>query len=208
MNNIILASQSPRRKYLLGEMGVEFDVVPSNFDEWLDDTRGVEDMAKELSLGKARDVAASHPDDYVIGSDTIVWIDGRQLGKSETIEEARETLLNLAGKENLVVSGVALINNAKSIELVDTETTRVQFKKDSPEVEKLREAYLATGSWKDKAGSFGLQDGAHTLIESISGDYDNLMGLPTRKLAEMLRAQGIEAKRVVEEPPVPQHSVN
>jgi septum formation protein len=204
MNKIILASQSPRRRYLLSEMGVEFEVQPSNFEEYLDNDRDVEEVAKELSLGKALDVAKDHPDDYVIGSDTIVYIEGRQLAKTETIEDARQMLLDLAGKENLVVSGVALVNHSKNVELTDTETTRVQFKADSDEVTKLREEYLASGSWRDKAGSYGLQDGAAPLIESISGDYDNLMGLPTRKLAQMLNAQGIVAKHVVEAAPVAQ----
>ena len=204
MNQIILASQSPRRRYLLAEMGVEFEVTPSNFEEYLDDSRDVEAIARELSLGKALAIAKDHPDDYVIGSDTIVYVDGRQLGKAENVEEARKILTDLAGKENLVITGVALVNHAKGIELIDTETTRVQFKKDSNEVTKLREEYLASERWKDKAGAYGLQDGAAALIESISGDYDSLMGLPTRKLAEMLRGQGIDAKRVEEEPPVPQ----
>lgn len=86
MEKIILASQSPRRQELLGKMGVQFTTIPSSYDEHLDESRNIEDVAIELSLGKALDVAKNHPDAYVIGSDTIVGIDGKQLGKAETIK--------------------------------------------------------------------------------------------------------------------------
>jgi septum formation protein len=207
MSEIILASQSPRRKKLLGEMGVSFTVLPSHFDEQLDESRDAEVVAKELALGKARDVAREHTDAIVIGSDTIVAVNGRQMEKPLHLENARELLLALAGNESTVSTGVAVVHMAAGIERVDVATTKVFFKRESDEVAELREQYLATGDWHDKAGGYGIQSGASVLIESIEGDYDTVVGLPTRLLAAILNDVGIDANAVVEEAPVPQTNV-
>lgn len=204
MSEIILASQSPRRSKLLGEMGLTFSVLPSHFDEHLDETRDAETVAKELAFGKAEDVARQNRDTYVIGSDTIVAVNGRQMEKPGDIEEAREMLIALAGHESTVSTGVAIINYAQQVTMVEVDTTRVYFRPDSEEVTSLREIYLATGDWKDKAGAYGIQSGAAPLIEKITGDYDTVVGLPTRLLAEMLNRLGIEASVVTGQAPVPQ----
>jgi septum formation protein len=192
MGEIILASQSPRRKALLAAMGVTFSVQPSNFDEHLDEAREVEIVAKELALGKAADVAKTNPHAYVIGSDTIVAVGGRQMGKAVDIDEARSMLRALAGHETTVSTGVVIINRAKRVELVEVDTTKVFFKPDSKEVSRLREIYLASGDWKDKAGGYGIQSGAASLIEKIEGGYDTIVGLPTHVLGKMLSKLGIE----------------
>ncbi len=204
MSEIILASQSPRRKKLLGEMGVSFTVLPSQFDEKLDESRDAEVVAKELAFGKAMDVAQKHPEAIVIGSDTIVAVNGRQMEKPVDVENARELLCALAGNETTVSTGVAVLHIAAGIEVVDVATTKVFFKPESDEVAKMREQYLASGDWHDKAGAYGIQSGAAVLIESIKGDYDTVIGLPTQTLAAILNSLGIEAKPVTEEPPVPQ----
>lgn len=208
MSKIILASQSPRRNKLLSEMGVSFTVVPSHFDEKLDESRDAATVAKELALGKAKAVAREHPDAIVIGSDTIVAVNGRQMEKPLDLENARELLSALAGNESTVSTGVAVVYMAAGVETVDVATTKVFFKPESDEVVKLREQYLATGDWHDKAGAYGIQSGASVLIESIEGDYDTVVGLPTRLLAAILNDLRIDAKAVVEEAPVPQTTVH
>lgn len=188
---IILASQSPRRKELLAKMGVNFTVVPSRFEEHLDHDRPVEEVAIELALGKARDVAKQYPEAIVIGADTIVLIDGKQLGKPKDEAEARETLYHLAGKTNQVCTGLTVICQALEFELVEAVTSGVYFK---PANDKDIETYLKSGDWHDKAGSYGLQSGAAPLVDYIEGHYDSILGLPTHILAVVLQQLGVAAK--------------
>ena len=128
MIRIILASQSPRRKQLLTAMGVEFETIPSEFDEYLDDDRDPELVANELAIGKALDVAKKFPDAYVIGSDTIVTIDGHQLAKPESDDEAYNMLKSLAGKPNYVTTGVAVVCINDNVRLTQAATAAVFFK--------------------------------------------------------------------------------
>ena len=188
---IILASGSPRRKELLAMMGLEFDVVPSAFDEWLDDTESTRDVAIALGLGKVHDVAVRYPDAIVIGGDTIVTIDGRQLGKAGTIDEARAMLHDLAGKAHTVTTSVVVICLAEKVEYAEADETNVIFR---PYDEKLTETYLATGDWHDKAGAYGIQSGAGPLVDYVEGDVETIIGLPTRLLIEPLAHFGIAAK--------------
>lgn len=208
MTEIILASQSPRRHKVLDEMGVEnFQIIPSEYDEVLDESRNAQEVAKELALGKALWVAKRHPHAFVIGSDTIVGVgDGRQLEKPRDIDEAREMLTALSSGESFVTTGVAVVKYDEGIELVDEDTTHVYFKADNPEVAKAREVYLHSEDWKDKAGGYGIQSGAAPLIEKIRGDYDTVVGLPSRLLAEILGKLGIKASPVTEAAPVLQES--
>lgn len=205
MSEIILASQSPRRSKLLREMGVRFSVQPSNYDEKLDESRSADEVAVELALGKALDVARSNPEAYVIGSDTIVGVNGRQMEKPKDIDEAREMLLALSGHESTVSTGIAVVNLSSNVKVADVAVTKVFFKPDSEEVQRLREEYLKTGDWKDKAGSYGIQSGAASLIERIEGDYDTVVGLPTRLLVYKLNELGIEAHQVQADSPFVNH---
>lgn len=194
MSEIILASQSPRRKELLSKMGITFTVVQSQFNEQLDESRDTEDVVKELALGKALDVAKAHPDAFVIGSDTIVAVNGRQMEKPVDIDDAREMLTALSDRESTVSTGIAVINLANNIRMVEVDTTSVYFKENNAQTSKLREAYLATNDWADKAGGYGIQSGAASLIERIEGDYDTIVGLPTHTLANMLAKVGVKAE--------------
>jgi septum formation protein len=191
MSQIILASQSPRRVELLTKMGVLFTAIPSNYDEKLDESRSAEEVAVELALGKANDVSVRYPDAFVIGSDTVVALNGRQMEKPKDIDDAREMLTALAGHKSTVSTGVAIVRADGRIEQSQVATTTVYFKPDSPEVIKLREEYLASGDWKDKAGGYGVQSGAAILIERIDGDFDTIVGLPTSLLSKMLNNVGI-----------------
>jgi len=203
MPSVILASQSPRRRELLHDMGVKFDVIPSNFQEALDESRDAALVAKELALGKALDVARQHPEAIVIGSDTIVAINGRQMEKPIDIEDAREMLIALSKGESTVSTGVAVVCLARGIQLTDVMTSRVFFKPDSPAVTAAREVYLASDDWHDKAGGYGIQSGAAPLIAGIDGAYDAIIGLPTELLARMLRTFDITASATNLQSPVP-----
>ena len=204
MLKIILASQSPRRKELLASMGLDFEIIPSNFDERLDDDRAPEEVAMELALGKAMVVARQYPDCLVIGSDTIVTVGGRQLEKPRDAAEAHGLLKLLAGKPNEVSTGVAVVRISDGIQLVGVDTTRVFFK---PYNKQAVEAYIATGDPMDKAGAYGIQSGAVALISHIEGQYDTVVGLPTKLLSELLSQIDIDAPRVELKAPVPQKVV-
>ena len=194
MTRVILASQSPRRKQLLAAMGVEFETIPSEFDEYLDDDRDPELVANELALGKALDVANRFPDAYVIGSDTIVTIGGHQLGKPETAEESREMLKNLAGKPNYVTTGVAVVCINKNVRLTQAATAAVFFKEYDEEAVR---AYVATGDSFDKAGGYAIQHPlCKGMIEKIDGDQDIIIGFPTKVVSSLLTQCGIEASVV------------
>lgn len=198
---IILASNSPRRRELLSNMQVDFEVIGSKFDERLDDSRSPETVAMELALGKALDVAEKHPNALVIGSDTIVTIDGKQLEKARDKQEARDMLNMLAGKTNLVSTGIAIVRKSDGLQLTGADTTQVTFKAyDADAVE----TYLATNDWADKAGGYGIQSGAAPLIKEISGHYDTVVGLPTTLLSMLLKEVGVVAKPLELTPPVPQ----
>ena len=203
MPEIILASQSPRRRDLLTRMGVEFTAIPSDIPEPLDQARDPRENAQELSLAKARHIAEQYPNAYVIGSDTIVAVDGKQLAKAETVEEARQMLLDLSKHPSSVMTGIAVVNKSQGIELVGVEVSDVFFKPDSPEVSEAREVYLASNDWLDKAGAYGIQSGAAPLIDHISGHYDTIVGLPTHTLTQFLNEVGFSAQPVTEQAPVP-----
>lgn len=166
-----------------------FEAIASNFDEQLDDARSPAAVAVELAYGKARDVASQYPNSYVIGSDTIVTIDGTQLAKPADIDDARRMLSLLAGRIHEVTTGVVLVTPDVSYEAYDT--THVHFK---PYDSELVEAYLATGDSLDKAGAYGIQSGAGVLIEYIDGAYDTVIGFPTRVVSELLSKVGVDAR--------------
>lgn len=201
MMRIILASQSPRRKELLVAMGLQFEAVPSNFDEQLDSSKLPVMVAQELAIGKANLVADQYPDALVIGSDTIVSVDGQQLAKPHDADEARQMLQSMSGRGSVVTTSVTVIHRAKGILLSGAEETLVVFR---PYDVQAVDAYLATGDYADKAGGYGIQSGAASLIDHIEGDYDTIVGLPTRLLANFLNQCGIAAHQVQPEVPVKQ----
>ena len=200
MRQIILASQSPRRKQLLSEMGLVFDTIPSNFDEWLDDERSPEEVAQELGLGKALDVARRYPDAVVIGSDLIVSLGSRQLGKATDEADARQMLRDASEIPNKLTCSIAIVCLADHLQEVSYENAWVYFKPyDRIKVEN----YLRSGDWKDKAGAYGVQSGAAPLIDYFQGNFDTVMGLSTHKLAPMLERLDIMAHAVDVPSPVP-----
>ncbi len=182
----ILASQSPRRRELLSMLGLRFDIVTADIDETMDETLSVEDAVAEVSRKKAEAVGKDHPGRLIVSADTIVTVDGKVLGKPHSEEDARAMLQSLSGRTHTVMTAFCLYRDGKAEAHV--EKTDVVFKPLSSEE---IDAYIATGSPMDKAGAYGIQDGAAVFVERLCGDYYNVMGLPLCALVKRLRESGV-----------------
>lgn len=183
---IILASASPRRQELLRQVGLTFRVEPSLVDENIAEPLSPAELVEHLALIKAKEVAARHPEAIVLGADTIVVVDGAVLGKPADRAAAIAMLERLADREHLVMTGVALVQGERV--LVSHEETAVRF---GPLTREQIERYVDSGEPMDKAGAYGIQGRAAGLIESISGDYFNVVGLPLYRTVHMLSTFGV-----------------
>ena len=189
MKRIILASQSPRRRELLTQIGLKFEVIPSTVEEVITSINPVE-VVQELAQQKARDVAnvaaKETPKEslLVIGADTIVVYEGKILGKPEDKEDAVRMLAMLQGKEHSVYTGVALLTGEQ--EIIFAEETRVQMCPMTPE-EILW--YINTGEPMDKAGAYGIQGLCARFVRQIQGDYNNVVGLPVGRIYQELKKE-------------------
>jgi septum formation protein len=191
----VLASGSPRRRELLGSLGIDFEVIVSNFNEDSIDSAQIapNELVRQLATSKALDVARNLPGDaLVLGADTVVALEGKILGKPKTEEEAVEMLLSLSGKTHQVYTGVALIESSEGSvlrQLVDNDMTEVEFM----EFDRAKAAaYVAAGESMDKAGAYGIQALGTLLIPRINGDYFNVVGLPLHRLGLMLESLGVK----------------
>ena len=178
---LILASQSPRRRDLLGLLRVPFTVLPADIDEKMDPALPARQEVARVSRMKAEATPRS-PGDVVIAADTIVVLEDRVLGKPADRQEAITMLRALSGRDHQVMTGLAVLRDDRT--LVCTEITDVHFR-PLTEAEILR--YVDTGEPMDKAGAYGIQGYAAPFVESIRGDYYNVMGLPVCRLWQMLR---------------------
>lgn len=185
---LILASQSPRRRYLLKQAGLTFSVIPSSFDEDSVQLAEPADYVKTLAEAKAGEVAGRHPDSWVIGADTIVTIDRTILGKPATPEDAREMLLRLSGQSHFVFTGYAIICKAKAVCICHAIKTAVQFKNLSTDE---IDWYIQTGEPFDKAGAYAIQGMGTFLVRRINGSYSNVVGLPVCEVIETLLRIGV-----------------
>ncbi len=182
---LILASKSPRRKELLSLITTDFEIIPAEGEENADPTLSPEKFVEALAVAKAQEIAALHPDDIVIGSDTVVAINGEILGKPKDKEDAFRMLSLISGTRHSVFTGAAVIKNGKIHSF--TEETKVKFfPLDEFEIER----YIATGEPFDKAGAYGIQDLGALLVEGIEGDYYNVMGLPVGRLFRLMKEIG------------------
>ena len=170
---LVLASRSPQRRAILEQLGVDFTVVPADVEE---ETHGEpRQLVVENALRKARAVAAER----VLGVDTDVVLDGRVFGKPTHEDEAETLLRRLSGRTHEVWSGIAL--RAGGAERTASALTRVRFRRlEDPDLR----WYLRSGEWRDRAGGYAIQGRGAALVESIDGDFWNVVGLP---LSELLR---------------------
>lgn len=190
---IILASGSPRRKEILEKIGLEFEVVQSNYVEDMTLPLPPRELAKRLALSKGEDVARRFPEALVIAADTVVLLDGKLLGKPHTVSAAEKMLTRLSGKTHEVITGLALICASEKYLVQESVSTSVVFKTLTAEVIK---KYVGTGEPLDKAGAYAVQGLGGELIEKVEGDYWNVVGLPANLLAKHLRLLGIEARNL------------
>ncbi|MBO8172540.1 MAG: septum formation inhibitor Maf [Bacillaceae bacterium] len=186
---IILASSSPRRKQLMEGMGLNFDVIPSRVDETVSEDLEPSEIVETLALRKASEVAERVGGGIVIGSDTVVVLDGNVLGKPRDESHAFDMLNRLQGRTHLVYSGLAVIDNGTGRQISGHCVTRVHMKSLSPR--KIKK-YIDSGEPLDKAGSYAIQGIGATLIDFIEGDYFNVVGLPVSLLADYLEELGID----------------
>ena len=179
--SIILASQSPRRRELLGLFHVPFEIRIAHIDETMDPEKSPYDEVARVSRMKALAVERQE-DDTVIAADTIVVCQGKALGKPRSEDEAKQMLRLLSGRDHQVMTGMTVVkgNAIRSV----TEVTDIHFRVlSSREID----AYVASGEPMDKAGAYGIQGGAALFAEKMVGDYYNVMGLPVCRLWQLLQ---------------------
>lgn len=186
MQEIILASGSPRRKELLQQIGIPFQVIKSDTEEKITKTDPA-DIVKELSLQKASEVAAGIQQGIVLGADTIVCLGHEIMGKPKDREDAGKMLGELQGKAHSVFTGVTLIRKTPGApEIIRTFYRETKVWVHSMTAEEI-EGYLETGDAFDKAGSYGIQGPFAAYIDGIEGDYNNVVGLPVSAVYQELK---------------------
>jgi septum formation protein len=187
--NIVLASNSPRRKELLQQIGVDFRIDPADVDERVLPGESPEGYAERVALDKARVAAARAGSGIVIAADTIVVLDDEILGKPADAVDAERMLMMLSGKVHRVITGLAVMDAATGRALTRASITRVWFRSLTP-----RDiiSYVATGEPLDKAGAYGIQERGALLVDKIDGCYFNVVGLPLSLLGEVLSTFGVD----------------
>jgi len=188
--NLVLASTSPRRRKLMAEAGLTFDVVaPRYADEEKAAREEPARLVERHAAAKAKSVAGDHPGALVVGADTIVVVDGTVLGKPADEADARRMLATIAGRDHLVYTGVAVVDAAAGAAEIGHEVTEVTVRPlTADEIAR----YVATGEPLDKAGAYAIQGIGCFIVERIDGDYFNVVGLPMGLLARLLRGFGYE----------------
>lgn len=183
LSPIILASASPRRRKILSDMGLQFTIVPADVDETPPPGLAPERVAESLALKKAVCVAAGVASGTVLGADTVVvGADGSLLGKPTDAGHARAILARLSGTTHRVITGVALVHRPGGRQAVGHEVTSVTMREMTPgEIEE----YVASGEPFGKAGAYAIQEHADRFVSRLEGEYDNVVGLPSRRLREL-----------------------
>jgi len=182
--NILLASNSPRRKQLVGEMDLSVSIIQQDVDESFPESLETKKVAEYIALKKSKAYKARIEDGQILlTADTIVVSNNVILGKPKTLAEAKEMIKALGGKDHFVITGVALRDEHKTISFSDFSEVSLSELND-----KEIEYYLEKYSPLDKAGAYGIQEWfGHNFVESIRGSYTNIMGLPTEKLYKALK---------------------
>ena len=184
MKKIILASGSPRRKELLTDAGIKFDIDVSDYEEDMTLDLPPHELAKYLSLGKARAVAGKYKDAVIVAADTFVVLKGEVLGKPHTKEKAKEMLEKLSGQTHSIVTGFTIIDAETGKTISEAQESKLYFREILPEE---IDEYIASGEPLDKAGAYAVQGGGGKFVEKIEGDYSNIIGIPMKAFLERLR---------------------
>jgi nucleoside triphosphate pyrophosphatase len=186
---LILASTSPRRREILALLDVPFEVIAPPFDERLSTDPSIDDEVLQFAAGKARSVASEQPGSIVIGSDTMISLDGDIIGKPVDEADARRILLLLSGRRHRIFTSVAIVDGSGGPGLRATETVDVDMRRFTAEE---IERYLATGESLDKAGAYSIQGEGRKLIAAIQGDYLAAMGMPLKPIVAYLAGRGLK----------------
>ncbi len=188
MKKIILASASPRRKELLEKIGLRFEVEPSNYKEDMRSQLSPDELAKSISLEKAKVIALKHRNAIVIAADTFIVFKGKIMGKPNTEAEARKMLSTLKGKSHSVITGFTILDTDENKVVSRSVETIIHIKNLIPEE---IDAYVRSKEPLDKAGAYAVQGLGSVIVERIEGDYFNVIGLPLSALAEGLKEFGV-----------------
>ena len=187
-HRLILASSSPRRRYLLEQAGLKFTVIPSTVDESSVPADTPEDHVRLLAEAKAKEISESYPESWVIGADTLVLIDGNMLGKPDSAARARQMLETLSGKTHRVLTSFCVCCKSNGRTFLETVESRVLFKSlSNGEID----WYIRTGEPFDKAGGYAVQGLGSFFVKRIEGSYTNVVGLPICEVMEYLLSEGV-----------------
>lgn len=182
MRRILLASESPRRRELMNITGIPFSCAYARITEQLDSDLPIQEAVMKLAMEKAENVFASHENEFIVGADTIVLIDGEILGKPKDEDDAKRMLKMLSGKTHEVITGVAILS--KTVRESFYERTKVTFIELSDED---IDTYIKSKEHHDKAGSYAIQGKGMLFVKKIDGDYSNVVGLPMSHLMQELK---------------------
>ena len=191
LSPFILASRSPRRKALLEKLNLPFEVVSSSVQEDHISSAEPDKLVRRLALEKAQEVAKQFPHRVVIGADTVVVLDGTVMGKPAHQAEAKEMLNLLSGRRHTVFTGVAIVKNANAEEHTFYDRTGVTF---FPLTHEMIDRYVRNTPPLDKAGAYGIQDWSACFVEKIDGCYNNVVGFPLSRFAQLLRTPAIQER--------------
>lgn len=186
---LILASTSPRRREILGLLGLEFETIAPTFEEIPSPGRSIEAEVLDFSIGKAASVAAAHPESIVVGSDTMILLGDRKIGKPAGPAGAAEMLRAFSGRRHRIFTGVAVADSlgGPGLRLVEVVSVKMRVYSDAEIAD-----YLAENESLDKAGAYSIQGRGRALIESIEGDYLAAVGLAIRPIAGYLKSRGLD----------------
>ena len=185
---LLLASASPRRQKFLTDLGIEFTALPADIDETPASNECPDAYAMRMAQSKALFISRTHPDHYIIGSDTIISLDNNILGKPTDSIQAFHYLKQMQGRAHKVITGLALICKQQNTSITLSETTEVTFDHFPDD---LLKAYINTGEPMDKAGAYALQGVGSFLVKTINGSSTNVIGLPLNTCISILLQENI-----------------
>lgn len=192
---LMLASASPRRRELLAQLAIPFTVLPAHIDESVKPGEVPWAYTRRVAYAKALHVARQFPTAVVLGADSVVVLEHHILGKPHDPDDARQMLSRLSGRVHTVMTAVAVLQYTRHVVCLDVVQTLVRFR---PLLPSAIEHYIATGEPMDKAGAYAIQGTAAAFVESWTGCYTNVVGLPVRRTATLLQAVGLPVPILLE----------